>query len=112
MEDREKDGKMTSMISSNKFLKKRKMKNQSKEAIKPTIIGSTLPKTGEDGLFEKEITQGRCKNDRRQRYNQKIKRRRDDDFEQSSSSANALRTASSYLKYLKAVAAVQWLRAS
>ena len=51
LEDREKDGKMTSMISSNKYLKKRKMKNQSKEEIKPTTTGSTLPKTGEDGLF-------------------------------------------------------------
>ena len=30
LEDREKDGKMTSMISSNKYLKKRKMKTQSK----------------------------------------------------------------------------------
>ena len=65
LEDREKYGKMTSMISSNKYLKKRKMKNQSKEAVKPTIIRSTLPKTGEYGLFEKEITQALCKNDRR-----------------------------------------------
>ena len=40
-EDQEKDGKTTSMISSNKYLKKRKMKNQSKEGFKPTIIGST-----------------------------------------------------------------------
>ena len=55
--DREKDGKMTSMISSNKYVKKRKMKSQSREAIKPTRIGSTLPKTGEDGLYQKEITQ-------------------------------------------------------
>ena len=39
------------MISSNKYLKKRKMKTQSKEGIKATIIGSTLPKTGEDGLY-------------------------------------------------------------
>ena len=46
-----KDGKMTSMISSNKYVKKRKMKTQSREAIKPTRIGSTLPKTGEDGLY-------------------------------------------------------------
>ena len=35
------------MISSNKYLKKMKMKTQSREAIKPTRIGSTLPKTGE-----------------------------------------------------------------
>ena len=35
-----KDGKTTSMISSNKNLKKRKMKNQSKEGFKTTIIGS------------------------------------------------------------------------
>ena len=41
----------------------------------------------------------------------KIKRRRDDGFEKRSSSAYALRTASSYLKHKKA-AAVQWLRAS
>ena len=47
----EKDGKMTSMLSSNEFLKRRKMKTQSREAIKPTRIGSTLPKTGEDGLY-------------------------------------------------------------
>ena len=46
-----KNGKMTSMISSNKYLKKRKMKTQSREAIKPTRVGSTLPKTGEDGLY-------------------------------------------------------------
>ena len=32
-------------------LKKRKMKAQSREAIKPTIIGSTLSTTGEDGLY-------------------------------------------------------------
>ena len=44
-------------ISSNKYVKKRKMKTQSLEAIKPTRIGSTLPKTGEDGLYQKEITQ-------------------------------------------------------
>ena len=43
-------------ISSNKYLKKRKMKTQSREAIKPTRIGSTLPKTGGDGLYQKEIT--------------------------------------------------------
>ena len=42
---------MISMISSNKLMKKRKMKTQSRETIKPTIIGSTLPKTGEDGLY-------------------------------------------------------------
>ena len=30
-----------------------------------------------------------------------IKKRRDDDFEQSSSSANALRNASSYLEHIK-----------
>ena len=46
-----KNGKMTSMISLNKYLKKRKMKTQPREAIKPTRIGSTLPKTGEDGLY-------------------------------------------------------------
>ena len=51
IEDRKKDGKMTSMISSNKLMKKRKMKTQSREALKPTRIGSTLPKTGEDGLY-------------------------------------------------------------
>ena len=56
---------MTSMISSNKYLKKRKMKIQSKEGIKPTIIGSTLPKTGEDGFYLKENTQRLCKIDRR-----------------------------------------------
>ena len=38
-------GKMTSMISSNKYVKKRKMETQSREAIKPTRLGSTLPKT-------------------------------------------------------------------
>ena len=42
---------MTSVISSNKYVKERKIKTQSKEAIKPTRIGSTLPKTGEDGLY-------------------------------------------------------------
>ena len=37
-----KDGKTTSMIFSNKYLKIRKMKTQSKEEeIKPTTIGST-----------------------------------------------------------------------
>ena len=48
---------MTSMISSNELMKKRKVKTQSREAIKPTRIGSTLPKTGEDGLYLKEVTQ-------------------------------------------------------
>ena len=48
---------MTSMISSNKYLKKRKVKTQSREGFKPTRIGSTLPKTGEDGLYLKENTQ-------------------------------------------------------
>ena len=36
------------------------MKTQSRDAIKPTRIGSTLPKIGEDGLyffFKKKITQ-------------------------------------------------------
>ena len=47
---------MTSMISSNKYPKKRKMKTQSKEGIKPTIIGSTLPKTGEDELYSSRRT--------------------------------------------------------
>ena len=41
MEDREKDGKTRSMISSNKYSKKRNMKTQSNEGFKPTIIGST-----------------------------------------------------------------------
>ena len=41
LEDREKDGKTTSMISSNKYLKKGKMKNQSKAAITPPKLGST-----------------------------------------------------------------------
>ena len=45
------------MISSNKLMKKRKMKTQSREAIKPTRIGSTLPKTGEDGLYWKKLKQ-------------------------------------------------------
>ena len=52
-----KDGKVTSMISSNKLMKKRKMKTQSREAIKPTRIGSTLPKTGEGwALLERDYT--------------------------------------------------------
>ena len=51
---------MTSMISSNKYLKKKKMKTQSKEGIKPTIIGSTLPKTGEDRLYWQEIQELDC----------------------------------------------------
>ena len=42
----------------------------------------------------------------------KIKRRRDDDFGQSSSSANALRFASSNMKHMKAAAAEQQLRTS
>ena len=49
LEDREKDGKLTSTNSSNKNLKK--MKTQSKAAIKPTKLGSTKPKTAEDGLY-------------------------------------------------------------
>ena len=51
-----KDGKTTSTTSSNKFMKK-KMKNQSKEGFKTTIIGSTSPKIGENGLDLKENTQ-------------------------------------------------------
>ena len=70
------------------------MKTQSKEGIKPTIIGSTLPKTGEDGLDLKENTQRMCKMT-------EIKKRRDDDLEQSSCSASALRNASSYWKHIK-----------
>ena len=50
LEDREDDGKMTLMIHSNKLLKKKKMKTQSREKIKPTRLRSKLPKTGEDGL--------------------------------------------------------------
>ena len=44
-----KDGKMTSTTSSNKNLKK--MKTQSREAIKPTKLGSTLPTIVEDGIY-------------------------------------------------------------
>ena len=40
----------------------------------------------------------------------KIKKRRDDDLDQSSSSANALRNASSYLKHKQGAAAVQWVK--
>ena len=42
----------------------------------------------------------------------KIKKRRDDDFVHSSSSANTLRIASSYLKHIKAAAEEQRLRTS
>ena len=52
-----KDGKMTSMTSSNKYLKRRKMKNQSKEGFKTTTPGSILPVTGKDGLDLKNNTQ-------------------------------------------------------
>ena len=48
--DQGKDGKTTSTISSNKFLK-------SKERFKTTIIGSTLQKIGKNGLDLKENTQ-------------------------------------------------------
>ena len=45
----------------NDFLKQayeeKESENQSRETIKPTRIGSTLPKTGEDGLYLKENTQ-------------------------------------------------------
>ena len=49
---------------------------------------------------------------RRQRYHQKIKRRRDDDFMHSSSSATAFRIASSYLKHKIAKAEEQRSRTS
>ena len=42
---------MISTNSSNKNLKKMKMKTQSRETIKPTRLGSTLPKTADDGLY-------------------------------------------------------------
>ena len=67
-------------ISWNKYLKKKKMKTQSREAIKPTRIGSTLPKTGGDGLYQKEITQWPCKNDRNENEdNATIKKSREDE---------------------------------
>ena len=56
--DQEKDGKTTSTIFSNKLLEEKEMmKNQSKEGFKTTIIGSTWPKIGENGLDLKENTQ-------------------------------------------------------
>ena len=55
LEDREKDWKMISTNSSNKNWKK--MKNQSRATIKPTKLGSTLPKTVEDGLYQKKLAQ-------------------------------------------------------
>ena len=63
----------------------------------------TLQRLEKMGSIRRKLHNDLCKNDRR--YNEdnvtikKIKRRRDDDFEQSSSSANALRTASSYMKH-------------
>ena len=52
-----KDGKMTSTISSNNFLKKKMKMNQSKERFKTTIIGSTLQMIGKNGLDLKKNTQ-------------------------------------------------------
>ena len=52
---------MTSMISSNKYLKKRKMKTQSREAIKPTRIGSTLPKMEKMGSIRRKLHNDRVK---------------------------------------------------
>ena len=43
--------------SSNKFMKKKKKMNQSKERLKTTTIGSTLQKIGKNGLDLKKNTQ-------------------------------------------------------
>ena len=50
-------GKMTSTISSNKLLRKKKKMNQSKERFKTTVCGSTLQKIGMNGLDLKKNTQ-------------------------------------------------------
>ena len=76
------------------ILEEKKVKNQSKEGLKTTTIGSTWPKIGENGLNLKDIHIELCKMTEN-------KKRRDDDLEQSSSSANALRNASSYWKHFK-----------
>ena len=52
-----KDGKTTSMISSNKITTKERLKNHLKERIKTITPGSILPLTGKNGLDLKKNTQ-------------------------------------------------------
>ena len=52
-----KDGKTTSMISSNKIMTKERLKNHLKERIKTITHGSILPLTGKNGLDLKKNTQ-------------------------------------------------------
>ena len=59
--DQRKGGKMTSTISSNKFMKKKNKMNQSKERLKTTTIGSTLQKIGSK-MTEKEKKKTRTLN--------------------------------------------------
>ena len=51
------DGKMTSMISSNKIMMKERLMNHMKERFKTITCGSILPLTGKNGLDLKKNTQ-------------------------------------------------------
>ena len=55
---------MTSTTSSNKTLKKKRMRNHLKERVKTTTSGSILPKAGKGGLDLKKIHKGNVQNDR------------------------------------------------
>ena len=116
MADQEKDGKMTSMISSNKNVKKRKMKIQSMQQSNQQELdqhcqrlekmGSIRRKLHNDCVIMTEIEMKTKLPSTKSREEETMT------FEHSSSSANTLRIASSHLKHIKAAAEEQRLRTS